>query len=224
MVVAMTVTQFPPDFSLRAHTVLAFPTPIVAFQWPDSAALNADLRDTILAAEKDRTGIVASNVGGWHSDTDLFDWPDACIRDLRARIQATASELVAIASGREDAVHSAQFGFEAWANVVRSGDFHSVHKHANYMWSGVYYVAIGNPDPDRVASGHIEFIDPRDAAGMVSLPEMRFSQRQVIPPQAGLMLIFPAWLKHYVHPYFGDGERISISFNIIVLDLQVANT
>ncbi len=121
-------------------------------------------------------------------------------------------------------MQSAQFGFEAWANVVRSGDFHSVHKHPNNMWSGVYYVAVGNPDPDRVASGHIEFIDPRDAAGMVSLPGMHFSQRQVIPPQAGLMLIFPAWLKHYVHPYYGHGERISISFNIIVLDLQVAST
>ncbi|MCZ6839887.1 MAG: putative 2OG-Fe(II) oxygenase [Alphaproteobacteria bacterium] len=37
-------------------------------------------------------------------------------------------------------------------------------------------------------------------------------------------LIFPAWLKHYVNPYHGDGERISIAFNIVVLDLPIAST
>jgi hypothetical protein len=32
----------------------------------------------------------------------------------------------------------------------------------------------------------------------------------------GLMVMFPSWLKHMVHPFFGSGERISTSFNVRV--------
>jgi hypothetical protein len=32
--------------------------------------------------------------------------------------------------------------------------------------------------------------------------------------EAGMMVLFPSWLYHFVNPFFGDGERISIAFNI----------
>ena len=28
------------------------------------------------------------------------------------------------------------------------------------------------------------------------------------------MLVFPSWVRHYVTPYHGRGERISIAFNV----------
>ena len=37
-----------------------------------------------------------------------------------------------------------------------------------------------------------------------------------IQPHAGDLLIFPAYLKHIVHPFFGDGERIAVVFNASV--------
>jgi hypothetical protein len=30
------------------------------------------------------------------------------------------------------------------------------------------------------------------------------------------LMMFPAWLNHYVNPYHGDSERISIAFNLTV--------
>jgi hypothetical protein len=30
------------------------------------------------------------------------------------------------------------------------------------------------------------------------------------------MLLFPSWLQHTVHPFAGDGERISIAFNVLI--------
>ncbi|NJN46627.1 MAG: hypothetical protein HC808_09270 [Candidatus Competibacteraceae bacterium] len=30
------------------------------------------------------------------------------------------------------------------------------------------------------------------------------------------MVVFPGWLQHQVHPYFGPGERITIAFNVIM--------
>jgi len=32
------------------------------------------------------------------------------------------------------------------------------------------------------------------------------------------MLIWPSWVKHMVHPYVGDEPRISIAFNVNVIE------
>ena len=37
---------------------------------------------------------------------------------------------------------------------------------------------------------------------------------ETIPPKAGRMVMFPAWLLHEVRPYRGSAERISIAFNL----------
>ena len=33
-------------------------------------------------------------------------------------------------------------------------------------------------------------------------------------PRPGLIMLFPSWLQHQVRPYWGQGERISIAFNL----------
>ena len=35
-------------------------------------------------------------------------------------------------------------------------------------------------------------------------------------PEVGTMLMFPAWLRHGVMPFFGDGERRTFSCNMNV--------
>jgi hypothetical protein len=49
---------------------------------------------------------------------------------------------------------------------------------------------------------------------MVASPGNKFGQRVIFRPEAGMMVVFPSWLYHFVNPYFGDGERISIAFNV----------
>ncbi len=39
---------------------------------------------------------------------------------------------------------------------------------------------------------------------------------ELIRPEAGAMILFPAWLSHSARPYRGDGTRISIAFNLSV--------
>ena len=83
------------------------------------------------------------------------------------------------------------------------------------VWSGVYYVEAGDlPTTEHPKSGVIEFLDPRSGAEMVALPGTPFAQQRTILPKSGEMIVFPSWLKHLVHPYWGGGERISIAFNI----------
>jgi Putative 2OG-Fe(II) oxygenase len=83
------------------------------------------------------------------------------------------------------------------------------------MWFGVYYVSGGQPDSNDPCNGTLELIDPR--AGANNFPfEVGFFGRYLAEPIPGLMVMFPSWLKHMVHPFSGSGERISISFNVNV--------
>ena len=37
---------------------------------------------------------------------------------------------------------------------------------------------------------------------------------EYVKPEVGTMLMFPAWLRHGVNPFFGEGERRTMSANI----------
>jgi hypothetical protein len=55
-----------------------FPTPIVHFQVPDSAVLNAELKSAIVKRQQgDTTGTEHSNYGGWQSSWDMDKWGGA---------------------------------------------------------------------------------------------------------------------------------------------------
>ena len=90
-----------PGFSLdrlRKSTAMAFPTPIVAYRWPTSEALNDDLRRVVLAKERDDQGRRVSNVGGWHSQHDLITWDHDCVRTLVARMSTLSIALTKVAA------------------------------------------------------------------------------------------------------------------------------
>ena len=211
-------TSRPP---LRQHLELQFATPIVAYPWPDSDALNDDLRTLILAVEKNKPGMTKSNVAGWHSDADFFSWDAECVKALFERVRILALELTSTICRVDAGKATATLQGNAWANVVRSGNYHVVHNHTGSNWSGVYYVCTGEPHPDTQVSGVLEFVDPRLGANLVPMPGEPFGRRLRIRPKPGLMLVFPSWLQHFVHPYVGTQERIAVSFNVSVLNFRV---
>lgn len=202
---------------IRDCIEMIYPTPVVLHRWPDSGELNRALTEIVLAAERDSPASTGrSNVGGWHSDPGFVRREDPPIRDLAQRIQSLVRE----ATGAMMAPGKHRFSLEGWANVLRRGQYNSVHVHPNSTWSGVYYVT-GNPPPEPgqgVAefSGKIEFLDPRPAASATYAVENIMQRRSMLNPDAGTMLLFPSWLQHQVHPYFGPGTRISIAFNVVV--------
>ena len=73
-------------------------------------------------------------------------------------------------------------------------------------------------DPDHPLSGLLELLDPRPFTEMVATPGEPFGQKAIIKPEAGAMVLFPGWLYHFVNPYFGEGERISIAFNVSAVE------
>ena len=111
---------------------------------------------------------------------------------------------------------------EGWANVNRNGDYNSAHHHANDQWAIVYYVACGEREPGRAMNGKLELRDPRPATPFVraTFPGFTFGQGILIEPEPGLLVGFPGWLEHFVHPFFGRGERISLAINVRIKSVQ----
>ena len=67
--------------------------------------------------------------------------------------------------------------------------------------------------PEQPLSGVLEFLDPRAGVDAVTAPGDPYGEPFRVRPQAGLLVIFPSWLYHWVHPYTGQTPRIAISFN-----------
>src|SRR4029453_3232072 len=102
----------------------------------------------------------------------------------------------------------------AWATICRAGAYHAAHSHPDSAWSGVYYVDAGTGNPDRPLSGVLEFLDPRAGVEGVSAPGDPDGEPVPVRPEAGLLMVFPSWLYHWVHPYAGQTPRIAVSFNV----------
>lgn len=110
----------------------------------------------------------------------------------------------------------------AWANINRKGDYHDAHNHPHSYLSGTYYLKVPTPSKigrnrSDVRPGHITFYDPRPGINMNSINNDPYvDPEHTILPQPGQLLMWPAFLNHFVHPNLSDETRISISFNIVL--------
>lgn len=190
---------------------MAFATPILRVTAAQASAINPGLKSAILAREIEGPGREKSNQGGWQSQDDLLTWPVPEVQPLTQAIHEALGHMIRATcdvKGRQFDVR-----LHAWANVCRQGAYHTRHSHADSHWSGVYYVAAGQTDPTAPRAGALEFSDPRERVECAGIPQAPFGQSLSLPPVEGLITVFPGWLYHWVNPYNGPGERISISFN-----------
>ncbi|MDX1488125.1 MAG: 2OG-Fe(II) oxygenase family protein [Acidiferrobacterales bacterium] len=111
---------------------------------------------------------------------------------------------------------------QGWANVNRLGDYHDPHNHPYAYLSGTYYVRVPNsrvPLRSRadVRPGCITFYDPRGAVNMTAIKgDPQIEPEFTVLPKPGMILMWPAFVMHYVHPNLSEEPRISVSFNLIV--------
>jgi uncharacterized protein (TIGR02466 family) len=185
-----------------------FQTPLFVFKLHDHTLVDQMLLKVISEQRSlDASGQEVSNVLGWHSQGNLFGLEE--VKPFRELIDAAIAES-AIAMGYENVRIQAA---NCWANVNPKHASNKIHDHANCLFSGVYYVKA----PD--ACGTLMFYDPRSARTFYKpmVPTYTAFTADAIAhvAEAGLLLIFPSWLRHGVEPNLSDEERISVSFNYI---------
>lgn len=206
----------PSNIQVSDNILWMFATPVVAYQWHDMEDINRDLASQILDREKeDKSGVKFSNAGGWQSSKDLLNWGTSATNELKHRIETLLSSVLIETSSEPKKHPKTRLAIDCWANINREGDYNIVHNHPNSLWSGVYYVSAGNPDPSSPHAGKIELLDPRSAAGFIQINQTIMDQKCFLQNDPGMMLLFPSWVKHMVHPHKGTEPRISIAFNVL---------
>jgi len=183
------------------------------------ASALSPLRRAILDLEANTDGNVKSNVGGWQSKAGIFESSVTGIKTVRdAAYQLVAQYVAHIVPNGAGGTVSADID-TSWVNVNRFGDMNRPHTHSGFV-SGVYYVDTGQPAGSTNES-LLCFYDPRPQvrnAGLQWSEDISngWLETETIckVPRPGLMILFPAWLDHYVTPLKRPGPRISISFNV----------
>ena len=192
---------------------MMFPVPLVAMHLEDADALNARLLEEIAARRRDEKGLDRSNRNGWHSAYDLFRRTEPAHSELAAEIVAAVAAATAKVGAKVPAGLVPQF--EGWVNVSPTFAINAPHDHPGAFWSGTYYVRVPLPeDKDDMISGSVEFLDPRGAIGTSTTIDTPFTRPKfTVRPADGTLLMWPGFMRHWVHPNQAEQDRVSIAFN-----------
>lgn len=180
----------------------------------DRAAFLAALADDIRGHSRLRyepVGLVAR--GGWLTGDLLADATPA-ITGFADSLRAALAGFIA---GLPDVPGDPFLGqvprgphlMHVWATRVREQGVIDTHIHEGSWLSGAFYVELPPALDDGDEAGWIEFGQPYP--GLPAPPRQHLLR---IRPRPGAMLFFPSYLFHRTLPYRGDGERISISFDL----------
>ncbi|MFI3184346.1 MAG: 2OG-Fe(II) oxygenase family protein [Methylococcaceae bacterium] len=188
-----------------------FYSPLTVFELEDSVALNAQMLKEIASLQANSPGLDRSNWRGWHSEDDFFERTEPGFQALHAHILEAIQTCTKNVSPDFD---FSCYGIQAqgWVNVLTRGGLNTPHDHPNWTWSGCYYVSV--PEGDKELSGSIEFFDTRTNVRTLTVEGAAcFASKFVMKPKAGMLLMFPSYLRHWVYPNESEQERVTIAFN-----------
>jgi len=168
------------------------------------------LEDYCYQLESLSKGREKSNVGGWQSE-DL-NQSDPIINSLAKQLILSASPLI------EYSQFKGNIGISnIWININRKHCYNRTHNHPNSLISGTFYIKV----PEN--SGNIIFENPNECLRYCLTPELKgYNEINSIDwtykPQPGTVLYFPGYLKHFVEPNNTTEDRISLAFNIALIN------
>jgi len=199
-----------------------WPTIFLRRKLENTKAANEALLDLILEAESGRSDMTVD-----YSAENLFSGSAPAIGWLKQCVNKTIADYFK----KLGVEYDIEWSMQGWANINRCGDYHNLHNHPHSYLSGTYYVQVPRSNNDKQADsqrttgagrsdlnpGAISFFDPRPQANMTAIggdgqidPELR------IQPEPGLILLWPSFLHHLVHPNLSDDLRVSVSFNVLL--------
>ena len=100
---------------------------------------------------------------------------------------------------------------EWWLNVSKKGNFNRYHTHPRADLSGIWYITDNN--------NTLAFLDPL-SHGRYALYKAfdDMGEGITVNAKAGEIVLFPSDLPHYVEPHPLDTLRVSVSFNMYLIN------
>ena len=195
-----------------------WPTTILRRRLPGHDVANAELLRLVTAMEAGKAGAERQDFTTDYRSGNLLTLDNPAVAWLRDCINKTVIDYLK----RAGLDYPVNWGLQGWANVNRRGDYHDPHNHPHAYLSGTYYVAV---PASRAAlksradlrPGRITFYDPRGAANMTAIKgDPQIEAEYTLRPSAGTILLWPAFMTHFVHPNLANEPRVSVSFNVVL--------
>jgi hypothetical protein len=156
--------------------------------------------------------------------------------DLRQKVPAAlASVIVQIATQyiTQQGFHAIVTANDMWSIHSYAGDYNPLHDHGGNTslgLSSVLYLMVPPAIEKKAAvphgaapkmtkasgscDGFTQFV--WGATGMRDFSLLRPPTQQYVKPEVGKLIVFPNWLLHSALPFFGEGERRTLSLNMDV--------
>jgi hypothetical protein len=156
--------------------------------------------------------------------------------DLQQKMPAILADVIAKFADeylRFQGLHAKITVIDMWSVHSYRGDYNPLHDHGSKTNLGLSCILYLKVPPDiaekppvedggapnlKMASGNCDGFTQLvwGATGMRDFSLLRPATQQYIKPEVGKLIMFPNWLLHRVEPFFGDGERRTLSCNMDV--------
>ena len=118
--------------------------------------------------------------------------------------------------------------FEAWTVSSYAGDYNPFHSHVTPTPAGlscILYLKVPDCIKEKPNAPKLNYASG-DCDGFTQLVwntsttydiyGLHNPGQEMVKPEVGKIVIFPKWLNHQVYPFFGEGERRTLSANFNV--------
>tara|TARA_B100001989_G_scaffold246413_1_gene217285 strand:- start:720 stop:1328 length:609 start_codon:yes stop_codon:yes gene_type:complete len=181
--------------SINYSPIPLFPSIVLQTTVPTS--LTKELAERAYELRAEGEGIDASNMGGWHSP--LQPLPE----QLHRYVPFPETE-----------------GATSWYMINQNMQGNYSHDHPQNDWAGVIWLKVPKKHDAKLEFEHPDCFAQYNAINSIGEhhPEIRerfnYWQAYAFPPKEGVLLLFPASLRHRVYFNQSDEDRVSLSFNL----------
>jgi Putative 2OG-Fe(II) oxygenase len=197
-----------------------FATPMCMHFVPIAHDVNTGLRPLILARTQDEAA--AGRGQGTYVREEFSEWGNHHANSLFMVVSDLADSLTASRGGGRV---KTEWKISTRVCARARGEYQKMTARPGSFWSGLYFVDDGyaNSDDENLG-GQVEFGDPRGSLPAMAAPHLSFRMpggqnagySEIVRPQTGMILLHPAWLPRGERRYDGDGQRLTIEFDLAV--------
>ena len=204
---------------------------LLAVQFPDAFVddINNHIDNVIIPSDVSHESQLVGQINQNEKSAQwTFPLDDKMGKDFKTVIDRCATSLLKDKTGySRDSIADA---FEAWTVHSYAGDYNPLHAHGCHTQAGlsmIMYLKVPKCIEDKPsfpslhnASGDIDgFTGLITSTNTIAdVYRLKLDAQEYIKPKKGFMIIFPNWLQHCVMPFFGDGERRTMSANFNIRD------
>ena len=204
---------------------------LMAVQFPDTFVddINKHIDEVIIPSNVSHGSQLVGQINQNEKSAQwTFPFDTDMGKNFKTVIDRCATSLIKDKTGySRDSVADA---FEAWTVHSYAGDYNPLHAHGCHTPAGlsmIMYLKVPKCIEDKPsfpslhnASGDIDgFTGLITSTNTIAdVYRLKLDAQEYIKPKKGFMIIFPNWLQHCVMPFFGDGERRTMSANFNIRD------